>query len=360
MTQINNNTNSRKGKHLNYAERCQIAVLKQEGYSMTKIAGIIGCSRQTVKNELDRGTVTQLRRQKQNGKVYDYYYQVYDPDNGQANYDNNRLNCGRSPKWAKDSAFIEWADNMMLKKGFSPDVVVGDAKRQKLFDPAIIPCTTTLYHWIDRGIMKTKNIDLLEKVSRNTSKSKYKARDNKRILGKSIEQRPKEVEDRTTFGHWEIDTVIGSKSKTDSVLLTLVERQTRYEVIIKVKSKTQQAVDEAIEALKKRSGEQFTTLFKTITADNGSEFAGLHEVLHDKLDVYFAHPYSSWERGTSENQHKFIRRFIPKGTPINSISEAQCLRIQHWMNHYPRKILGYQTPYECFLKALRKERRIAA
>nr|WP_260871878.1 IS30 family transposase [Enterococcus faecium] len=97
-------------------------------------------------------------------------------------------------------------------------------------------------------------------------------------------------------------------------------------------------------------------LFKTVTSDNGSEFAGLHDALQDVANIYFSHPYASWERGTSENQHKLIRRFIPKGSPIGNVSENQILRIQRWMNDYPRKILGYATPHDTFVQAFRQER----
>ncbi|PJH64402.1 IS30 family transposase, partial [Salmonella enterica subsp. enterica serovar Enteritidis] len=100
----------------------------------------------------------------------------YDPYVGQAIYDKNRLNSGRRPKWADNDAFVEWADDKMLNDGWSPDVTVERAKKHELFDRAIIPSTSTLYNWIDRGIMDTKNIDLLEKSSRNTKKKIPKTR----------------------------------------------------------------------------------------------------------------------------------------------------------------------------------------
>jgi IS30 family transposase len=359
MTQTNSITNLRKGKHLSYRERCQIAILKKESYSNRQVAKILNRAPQTINNEVKRGTITQLKRQKHNRKVYDYYVSVYDADIGQAKYEKHRLNCGRRPKWADTDAFIEWADNKMLTEKWSPDVVVGFASKHELFDPTIIPCTTTLYQWIDRGIMKTTNMDLLEKLSRKTKPTSQKHCPNKRKLGKSIEERPEQIESRETFGHWEIDTVVGNKTKSDAVLLTLAERQTRFEVILKLGGKDAHFVDQAVETLKQRAGKDFNKLFKTITSDNGSEFSGLHEALQDVADVYFCHPYASWERGTSENQHKIIRRFIPKGKPISSMSEAQCLRIQQWMNDYPRRILDYQTPYECFVKAFQQERRSA-
>ncbi|AYW46904.1 IS30 family transposase [Tetragenococcus osmophilus] len=353
------NSGARKGKHLSYSERSQIAILKQENYSNRRIASVLERAPQTINNEVKRGTVTQLKRQKQKGKVYDYYTEAYDADAGQAAYDRHRLNCGRRPKWADIDTFIEWADDKMLLDKWSPDAVTGFALEHELFDRAIIPSTTTLYNWIDKGIMRTTNLDLLEKLSRKPKVSSLKKRPNKRILGQSIDKRPKEIDSRETFGHWEIDTVVGNKEKTDAVLLTLVERQTRFEVIMKVNGKDQYSVDEAIYSLQERAGDDFSTMFKTITSDNGSEFAGLHEALKDTLDVYFSHPYASFERGTSENQHKFIRRFIPKGKSMGQVLESQCLRIQQWMNDYPRKILDYKTPHECFVNALRLEKQVA-
>lgn len=317
---------------------------------------MLGCVPQMINNEINRGTITQVKKQNQKGKIYQYTYTIYDADVGQAKYEQNRLNSGRRPKWSDSNTFIEWADEKMLHEKWSPDAVVGLAKRHQLFDKAIIPCTTTLYHWIDSGVMQTRNLDLLEKLKRNNKKRTVKARRNKRILGQSIENRPKEIDSRESFGHWEIDTVIGNKAAIDPVLLILVERKTRYEVIFKIKNKTAQAVDEAIGLLRQRVGDSFQHLFKTITSDNGSEFAGLHDSLQDTLDVYFSHPYASWERGTSENQHKIIRRFFPKGQSLEEVDEEQCLRVQNWMNDYPRQRLNYRTPYELFVREFHKER----
>lgn len=143
--------------------------------------------------------------------MYDTYYSVYDADAGQAFYENQRLNCGRGPKWANTNAFIDWADDKMLNEKWSPDDVVGFARKHALFDCAIIPGTTALYQWIDRGIMRTKNMDLLEKLSRKIKAGRSGHRPNKRVLGTSIEERSKEVETRETFGHWAIDTVVGNR-----------------------------------------------------------------------------------------------------------------------------------------------------
>lgn len=351
MTQLHDTTESIKGKHLTADERAQITILKKEKYSNRAIAERLDRAPQTINNEILRRTVRQMRRQKQNGKVYDYYDDVYDPDYAQERYMNHRRRCGRRPKWSLSNAFVDWADTQMLDHHWSPDAVIGAAKQRDLFPATLIPCTTTLYNWVDRQIMRTKNMDLTEKLHRNTKSKHRKPRKHKRHLGPAITERPKAIDARDTFGHWEIDTVIGAKHKHDAVLLTLAERRTRFEVILKIDGKAAQPVTQAVESLVERVGEHMPSLFQTITSDNGTEFSELYDTLKTVTDVYFARPFASYERGTSENQHKLIRRFIPKGQPISAISDRQIQRIQRWMNDYPRKILGYQTPHECFAKA---------
>lgn len=359
MTPLHDNTESVKDKHLSEKERGQIEVLKK-AHSNRAIARILDRAPQTINNEVKRGTVTQLKRQIQNGKRYDYYHQTYSPEYAQDVYETHRQHCGRRPKWAVSNAFVDWADTQMLTHRWSPDAVVGAAKTMDAFSAEMVPCTTTLYDWIEGGIMRTKNIDLPEKLQRRTkSKSAYN-REHKRVLGPSISERPEAVDDRQTFGHWEIDTVIGENHKQDPVLLTLAERQTRFEVLIKIERKAAASVTEAMQSLSDRIGTHMSTLFKSITADNGSEFGALYEQLKGITDVYFARPYASYERGTSENQHKLIRRFIPKHTAIAHISDPQIRRIQRWMNDYPRKILNYQTSHDTMVRALREETEAAA
>lgn len=275
---------------------------------------------------------------------------------GQKDDDHQRQHCGRKPLWTYSSVFIDWADQRLLEDKWSPDVVVHQAKRILNIDPRLIPCTTTLYRWMDGQIMKTRNIDLLEKLRRNTKIRAPRTRPHKRILGTSIDERPEEINERTSFGHWEIDTVIGKKGKEEPVLLTLVERLSRFEDILKIENKTVQSVDVALRELRKRAGDYFSLLFKSITADNGLEFAKLSQTLADQVAVYFAHPYASWERGTSENQHGLIRRFFPKEMSMREMTQEDCRRIQQWMNHYSRKILDYETFYDVFKRHFYRER----
>jgi len=130
---------------------------------------------------------------------------------------------------------------------------------------------------------------------------------------------------------------------------------TREEIILKIESATQDSVLKALDKLEEDYGTYFREKFKSITLDNGREFLDWESIEQSGLNgkkrtlVYFAHPYSSWERGTNENQNRMIRRFIPKGTDISKLSDKDIKRIEEWMNNYPRKILGYKTPNELVL-----------
>jgi len=353
MTQLEHSTKSRKGKHLSYNERKDIEHWKRidRPLSNREIARRLERAPQTIHTEVKDGTVRQIKRQMHQGKVYEYPYTIYLADAGQAAYEQARKNSGRNYQWIHAPAFMAYADHQMKVEKQAPDVVVGRAKREKWFPEENIPCTTSLYHYIDQGFMETINLDLHLKTRRKT-KHKH-SRKNRKIMGESIEKRPDKVDSRETFGHWEIDTVRGLRAGQDHCLLTLTERKTRYEVVVKVDGKDSEPVNRALYDLEKAAGPYFPQLFQTITSDNGVEFSDLSELLQGIAKVYFTHPYSSCERGTNENHNGMIRRFIPKGTRLTKVSSATIRRVQDWMNHLPRKILGYATPYERLTEEVR-------
>jgi IS30 family transposase len=199
------------------------------------------------------------------------------------------------------------------------------------------------------GLMNTKNIELALKVRRKP-KSK-RVRKNKIILGESIEKRPKEVESRDEFGHWEMDSVIG-KQTDKTVALTIVERKTREQIAIKLDGCDSSAVDRAVSKVYGIFGKEAGQIFKSITGDNGHEFAGLKEAV--KCAVYFCHLYSSWEKGTNERHNGLLRKFVKKGESIDNMSAELIKKAAEWNNKLPSKILGYKTQAEAFADELRK------
>jgi len=328
--------NPRKNKHLSFKERVKIELLVDQGKTAYAIAKLLNRPINTITNELRRGTVDQIKQ----GKFVKIYY----ADAGQAKYEANRRNTGRRYELLQCSEFVSHVEKMMIEEGWSVDSAVGRATATGKFDKML--CTKTIYNYIDLGLMKVKNTDLPLKLKRHTKG--IRVRTNKRNLGDSIETRPSYVEDREEFGHWEIDTVIGSKSKEDESLLTMVERKTRNALIRKIPSKTAEAVRKEFDQIKDEFGSRFQQVFRSLTADNGSEFAALSALKEENVGVYFTHPYSAFERGTNENHNGLIRRFIPKGKKISDYSQEAIARVEEWMNGLPRKILGYKTPEELF------------
>jgi IS30 family transposase len=189
-------------------------------------------------------------------------------------------------------------------------------------------------------------------VKREGKKRNYKKIKiaHKNLKGTSIEERPSEIDKREEYGHWEMDCVVGKREGSGAVLLVLSERSRREEIILKIPSKTQGSVVASLDRLEGKYGKEFREKFKTITVDNGSEFLDYEGIERSikgedkkRVKLYYAHPYSSWERGTNENINKLIRRFIPKGTDIGKISKARIKYIENWINSYPRRIFGYKS-----------------
>ena len=129
--------------------------------------------------------------------------------------------------------------------------------------------------------------------------------------------------------------------------MTIDDRMSRICHIIKIKSRTAEAVGEGLNKLKERYGDSFSRLFRSITSDNGSEFARLTEQLPETA-IYYTHPYSAWERGTNEKQNSLIRRFFPKETNFDDIPDPAIARVEAWINHLPRKIFDYRSSLDIF------------
>lgn len=341
MDNTNYTTEHRKGQHLLSEERHEIEVRLKDGWSPYRIAKHLGRPYNTIKNEMKRGTVSLY-----NGKM-----QRYKSDEGKKVYLEHRQNCRKQYRCLASIRFLQYVvEHFKSEDKWSLDASYGKALANGKFRREEMVCTKTLYNYVDLGLLPIKNIDLPEKLRRNT-KSK-KARENKKILGRSIEERPEIVKFRTEFGHWEIDTVIGKIGENEPCVLTLVERMTRMCIWVKARNHTAEAIMEALQKVMSYFAEQRDQVFKTITGDNGSELAGLSLLEDGKLKVYFTHPYSSCEKGTNECHNRMLRRFIPKGKSISDYTTDEICFFADCINGLPRKILGYHTPEELFDRQL--------
>ena len=251
-------------------------------------------------------------------------------------YEENRKNSRPPIKLMQAYDFVRYAEKQILENKMSPDALCGEARMSGRFQKIV--STKTLYNYIDKRILKVRNIDLPLKVKRKSHAEKCKQ--NKRLFGTSIEERSDEVNNRTVFGHWEIDTVVGKK-ESSSVLLSLDERLTRKRHLVKIPSRSSDAVRLGLEKVAKLYGENFENVFKSVTSDNGSEFVDLGRYLPKSTKVYYAHPYSSYERGTNEKQNSLVRRFFPKGKSFDNITDEQVAFVENWINNLPRKIFNY-------------------
>ena len=343
MNQEQHITKHAKGKHLTFLERAIIQVRLKDNWSPYRIAKEIGCSPNTVRNEIRRGTP-------------DLYWGTkdkYDACIAQAIYEGHRINSHRTPSFNKISRFLKTVELRFRENHWSFDACVGYSKMNREFSRAEMVCTKTLYNYQERGIIGIKSIDLPQKLRRKHRKDLSKSRQNKKHLGRSIEERPDCVASRERFGDWELDLVIGANTGHDQVLMTLLERKTRYFRIIRLPDKTSSSVMKAFAHLQEEYKGIFSEVFKTITTDNGSEFSSLSELEKTaETLVYFAHPYSSYEKGSDERHNGLIRRFFPKGKRVDSLSDDDISMIETWCNTLPRKILQYATPRKLFRQAL--------
>lgn len=228
----------------------------------------------------------------------------------------------------------------LLRRDWSPEQISGSLRRSGRLQIS----HETIYKWILQD--KNEGGDLYEhlRCARKQRRKRYRAYDSRgRLAGKRmIGERPEEVESRLTSGHWEIDTVHGSGKHS---IVTLVERRSGYTEIGKIEAVTMKETTRSILELMSRHLHRY----KSITADNGSEFHD-YKTVEAVTDVpfYFATPHHSWERGTNENTNGLIRQYLPKGADLRFLSQQRCNQIAKILNDRPRKRHGYRTPKEIF------------
>lgn len=243
----------------------------------------------------------------------------------------------------------------------SVDEIINDFKRNRkdeIKDMTTI-CTATFYNYVEDN--KIESFSKYELPMKTKRKSKNERKEGKiEPKGTSIEERPFNPDDRSEFGHWEGDTIVGGRNISNSgAVLTLVERKTRFQITIKMYDRKANSVYKAFKQIKKKYPElndfNLKDIFKSITFDNGSEFSKWKDIeKYLKTKTYFAHPYRSSERGTNENGNKLLRIFLPKGCNINEYNENYIMQANELINTKIRKILGYKSSLELFFIELDK------
>ena len=313
-----------------------------------QIAEYIGVNLSTVYREIKRGAY-----QHRNS---DWTEETrYSADKADYKYRQMLREKGSQIKLGNDYEYAEYIARKIIEEKQSPKAVLGYIKKHNIpFNTTV--SVNTLYSYIRKGYFASLEMKHLPRGI--LKKKKEHVRVNKKApKGTSIEQRPLTILERTSFGHWEMDCVCGP---TRQSLLVLSERLTRKEIIMQIATQSAQEVVNALNKIERRYGRKFKTIFKTITVDNGTEFSncqGIEKSIYGKgnrTKVYYCHPYSSWERGTNERINREIRRLIPKGTNLATISPKQIQYVEEWVNNYPREILGFETSNERYAREIAK------
>lgn len=318
---------------LTWTDRLTIEKLHNSGASERAIASRLSRSPSCIHYELQRGLYDHL-----DGATYimvkRYSAQIAQDDaEFQATAKGSALKLENNYAYAKEVA-------ERIKKGESPDSIVGDKRNKEEWTVS----TNTLYRYIENQyIPGLSNNDLHVKSGKKPKKSPPRAK--RAPKGPSIEFRPSSIADRSVPGDWEQDTVIGKSAGKGEALLVLTERATRHEIIEKLTEKTMTEVTDHLTSIIARYPKG---TFRTITVDNGSEnqdYSGMKKLVDE---VYYCHPFSSWERGSNENQNRLIRRFFPKHESMQDKTQADADEAAKFINNMHRKILGYHTSQELF------------
>jgi IS30 family transposase len=308
-------------------QRYQIYAFRKAGMSLSKIAKEIKCHKSTVSRELDRNK----------GK------RGYRPEQAQRKASNRKRSAHKAVKLdLKLKAQI----SILIQQDWSPEQVSGYLKKQNLADIS----HESIYQFISTDKKSGGSLYLHLRCRRKKYKKRYGSNDRRGEIPnrKSIDERPKVVDEKSRIGDWEGDTVIGKNHK--GALVTLVERKTKFTLMAYVPNKTAENVANSMVSLLK----PYENRVHTITVDNGKEFA-YHEDISQKLnaEIYFAHPYHSWERGLNENTNGLIRQYVPKKSEINTTTQNQLEPIMNKLNFRPRKSLNFDSPADIFYNSIK-------
>ena len=311
--------------HLTIEERACIAQYYKNGLKISEIAKLIKRNKSTISRELKRNP------SKNEG---------YNAIGAQRKYNKRRKKCIRH-KVLENKLLYEFV-TFGLSQYWSPDQIVN-----KLPEPLSISIST-IYRAIDNKMFDEVVASRLRRYGKNLKRQLHKTKNICYDFSsvRTIHERPKEVETRDEFGHWELDTVVLRK-ECGCHIATFVERKTRYAIFVKIKDRKAKTMADAI--IEKLSVFPDYAV-KTLTVDRGLEFTDwkrVEEKLHTK--VYFCDSYSPWQRGTNENTNGLLRQFFPRRKLLPQINEESLVFAQNMINNRPRKVLNYSSPHQIFL-----------
>jgi len=320
-------------KRLNLDEREEISRMFAQSCSLNQIARLLGRQTSTVSREVLTGSCNKY---------------TYRAGKAQRRAERNCRERKKNKQKLSLNLSLKQYIHEKLKLKWSPAQIAKELKKDYPLDMTMRVAPETIYTYLyvlPRGSLKKELLSCLRQNRKRRHQQSQGVKMERKIEDMlSIEERPREVENRTIPGHWEGDLIIGKYNR--SALGTLVERTTRTTVLVPIKNREAETVARAFAKEAKKLPKQMKL---SMTYDQGREMA--EHKLFTKLTgikVYFAHPKSPWERGTNENTNGLIRQFFPKGTDFNKVSRREVKRAQDLLNGRPRAALNFQKPYEVF------------
>jgi len=310
-----------KYSQLTEGERYTILMLRVQNFPASVIATILDRHRSTIYRELNRNSSNDGR---------------YRVDKASSR------TGGRRSRSRRNQQFGDWAFALLkrlLAEKWSPEQISLRLRKEKVLSISY----DTIYRYIRKDKQSGGELYKYLRHGQKQLRKGYGHADSRGVLRdkRAISERPTGAENRSRLGHWEIDTVMGGGSK--DCILTMVDRKSGITLIGKLRNRTTRELNKVVAKLIRSTDYPF----KSITADNGTEFHGYSE-LEKKTGVkfYFATPYHSWERGSNENTNGLIRQYLPKRESMASLSQRDCNRIAEQLNNRPRKRFDFRTPIE--------------
>ena len=372
LKKIERNEEEQEGKfkHLTPEDRISIEILHTAGFNNAFIGAFVGKDRSSIKREIDKNAIeiwdinstkSPYKEKKQINIKY------YSSEKAQKNAEENKLKNRKKCKLDRYPN-LKWAVVALLKEkniDYSPDVIANLSKEGKIKDAETSIGTNAIYRAVKARKYGLTINDLphgrgyFKKQNNNPHTQTKEINERKKEI--SIEVMPEEIKNKETDTHFEGDSVVGVKKGTHQTLITLVNTASQFLLIRRSENKTGQATVNVLDKLEEEIP-QLSEIMESLLLDNGIEFSKIEEMMRSSKDkekkrfqIYFTHPYASYERGCNENKNRLIRRYFKKGKQVEDLSDEDILNIARKINNMPRKALGYKTPLEVFENNLKKK-----
>ena len=372
LKKIERNEEEQEGKfkHLTPEDRISIEILHTAGFNNAFIGAFVGKDRSSIKREIDKNAIeiwdinstkSPYKEKKQINIKY------YSSEKAQKNAEENKLKNRKKCKLDRYPN-LKWAVVALLKEkniDYSPDVIANLSKEGKIKDAETSIGTNAIYRTVKARKYGLTINDLphgrgyFKKQNNNPHTQTKEINERKKEI--SIEVMPEEIKNKETDTHFEGDSVVGVKKGTHQTLITLVNTASQFLLIRRSENKTGQATVNVLYKLEEEIP-QLSEIMESLLLDNGIEFSKIEEMMRSSKDkekkrfqIYFTHPYASYERGCNENKNRLIRRYFKKGKQVEDLSDEDILNIARKINNMPRKALGYRTPLEVFENNLKKK-----